>query len=76
MATEMGKSQEALQLHSERGLGPIHHHFHISRIHLHITSSDDVSKEGDGGAMELAFLRTMENQKLYVEVSGFSGKQV
>lgn len=52
MEIEMGKSQKALQLHSGCGLGPIHHRSHLSGIHLHITSSNDVSKELE---MEFAF---------------------
>ena len=53
---QVGKSQETLQLHSVRSLGPMHEHFHLPGIHLHIPCSDDVTKEGDGGAKEFAFL--------------------
>ena len=43
---KVGKSQETLQLHSGRRLGPINHCSHLPRIHLYIPCSDDVSKVG------------------------------
>jgi hypothetical protein len=52
----VGKSQETLQLHPGRRLGPIHQQSHLSGIHLYIPRSDDVTKERDGGVMEFKLL--------------------
>jgi hypothetical protein len=60
MKVDIDKSQETLQLHSGCGLRPIHHRFHLVRMHPNTPCSDDISKEGDGGAKELTLLRLHE----------------
>jgi hypothetical protein len=55
-AIKVGKSQETLQLQSGRRLGPIHHRSQLPGIHLYTPCSDDVTQEGDSGAMEFTLL--------------------
>jgi hypothetical protein len=53
---EVSKTQETLQLHPGCWLRPIHLCFHLSRIHLVISLSDDISQERDCRAVELTLL--------------------
>ena len=64
-AIKVGETQEALQLHPGRRLRPIHHHFHLLRIHLDPPIRNNVAQKGNSGVIELTFFRL--NEQLFLQ---------